>query len=105
MTPNPDAQRVRGQMIVWWTIWFSLLMGLGTIYSTFRQVPMPQGRTPNLLIDLMGLVPLFISIIIRWLVLPRFSSYMAAFVMFIAGLALAEMCGMLGIFLGGPYRK
>ena len=27
-----------------------------------------------------------------------------AFPMFVIGLALAEGCGLLGIFLGGPYR-
>ena len=49
-------------------------------------------------------MPLFLSIIIRWLVLPRYTEMPRAFVMFIAGLALAEGCGLLGLFLGGPYR-
>jgi hypothetical protein len=38
------------------------------------------------------------------LVLPRFSDLKRAFPMFIAGLALAEACGLLGIFLGGVYK-
>jgi hypothetical protein len=50
------------------------------------------------------LAPLFVSIIIRWLVLPRFSDLKLAFPMFIVGLALAEACGLLGIFLGGVYK-
>ena len=37
-------------------------------------------------------------------VLPRMSDPQRGFVLFIVGLALAEACGILGIFLGGPYR-
>jgi hypothetical protein len=36
--------------------------------------------------------------------LPRLTSLARAFPLFIAGLALAEACGLLGIFLGGVYR-
>lgn len=53
---------------------------------------------------LTGLAPLFVSIIIRWLVLPRYHDLRRAFPMFIVGLALAEACGLLGVFLGGPYH-
>lgn len=44
------------------------------------------------------------SIVIRWLVLPRSTAPGPAFFMFIVGLVLAEACGLLGTFLGGPYR-
>ncbi len=54
--------------------------------------------------DLVGLVPLFISIVLRWLVIPRITVMRQGFVVFLAGLVLAETCGLLGIFLGGPYR-
>ena len=47
---------------------------------------------------------LFVSIVIRWLVLPRATEPNRAIVLFVVGLALAEGCGFLGIFLGGPYR-
>jgi hypothetical protein len=49
-------------------------------------------------------VPLFVSIVIRWLVLPRYDNLKSAFPIFIIGLALAESCGILGIFIGGPFR-
>ncbi|MES1169033.1 MAG: hypothetical protein ABUL61_07655, partial [Oleiharenicola lentus] len=48
--------------------------------------------------------PLFVSIVIRWLVLPRATQAGAALVMFILGTAMAEACGILGLLLGGPYR-
>jgi hypothetical protein len=49
--------------------------------------------------------PLFISIVIRWLMLPRAGSYAAAFILFIVGTMLAEAGGLLGIFLGGAYKN
>jgi hypothetical protein len=53
---------------------------------------------------LIGFVPLFVSIVIRWLVLPRATDPNRAFILFIGGVALAEACGLLGMFAGGPYR-
>ena len=58
----------------------------------------------DLPLNLAGIVPLFVSVVIRWLVLPRFTDLLRAFPVFIVGLALAEACGLMGIFLGGPYR-
>jgi hypothetical protein len=37
-------------------------------------------------------------------VLPRYTEITRALPVFVVGLALAEACGILGIFLGGPYR-
>ena len=45
-----------------------------------------------------------LSVVIRWLVLPRYTDMARAFVVFIIGLTMAEGCGILGMFLGGPYR-
>jgi hypothetical protein len=105
MRPAPDAQRIRAQLMVWWIIWAAILSGLLVIYFFLGRGPLPPvvpGANP--LANLIGLVPLFVSIIIRWLVLPRSAGPVPAFGMFIAGMALAEACGLLGIFLGGPYR-
>ena len=105
MFPGPDAQRNRARLLVWWVIWGSLLVGLCAIYFLLGRAPAKApvaGENP--LTGLIGLAPLFVSIIIRWLVLPRFSDLARAFPMFIVGLALAESCGLLGIFLGGAYK-
>ncbi len=56
------------------------------------------------MVNLSGLVPLFVSIVVRWLVLQRYDDLKQTFWMFIAGLALSEAGGMMGIFLGGPFR-
>lgn len=100
---SPDAALIRQRLIVWWTIWFSLLAGVCAIYFALGRGPM-QPAAANPFHDLVGLVPLFVSIVIRWLVLPRYTDGQKAFVVFILGCALAEACSILGIFLGGPYR-
>ena len=102
---TPDSERARAQLIVWWVVWAAILGCLVLIYLVLGRRPLP----PNLaaeksLTGLAGLVPLFLSIIIRWLVLPRYRDIRGAFVMFVIGIALAEGCGFMGIFLGGPYR-
>lgn len=108
MIPGTDAPRARARLMIWWIIWASLLTGLALIYFFLgqgRPLPKPAPTAQeNPLAGLAGLVPLFVSIIIRWLVLPRYNDLMRAFPLFIAGIALAEGCGLMGIFLGGPYR-
>ncbi len=103
--PTPDAQRDRAFLKIWWIIWAALLVGLCVTWWFFGFLKL-LGNEPhaNPLTGLVGLVPLFVSIVIRWLVLPRFTEVRRAFPMFVVGLALAESCGILGIFLGGPYR-
>lgn len=106
MHPGPDAQRLKTQLMVWWIIWTAILAGLIVIYSFLGRGPLPPAMPgANPFANLVGLVPLFVSIVIRWLVWPRSAAPGPAFVMFIIGLALAESCGLLGIFLGGPYRE
>ncbi|MDB6165400.1 MAG: hypothetical protein JWQ83_540 [Lacunisphaera sp.] len=101
--PNADGTYPKTSLKVWWTIWAFLLADLLGIYSVLGRGPLPP-PTPNPFANLVGLVPLFVSIIIRWLVLPRVTERSRGFFMFIVGLALAEGCGIMGIFLGGPYR-
>lgn len=105
-TETPDAQRNRAKILVWWIIWGAILSGLVAIYFFIgRDLPVPKDLPPEkLLTGLVGVIPLFVSVVIRWLVLPRYTDMNRAFVMFIIGLSLAEGCGILGIFLGGPYR-
>ncbi|MBA3849474.1 MAG: hypothetical protein C0502_05690 [Opitutus sp.] len=87
----------------WWILWFALLTGACILYLTLGRGPM-RPAAANPFENLVGLVPLFVSIIVRWLVLPRYTDGRKAFVMFIVGCALAESCALLGVFLGGPYR-
>ena len=101
MIPDP---KLRAQVLAWWIIWAAILAGLVIIYLVMGRGSLKPAVAADLIKNLIGVVPLFISIIIRWLVLPRFDSLTRALPLFIAGVGLAEACGILGIFLGGPYR-
>jgi hypothetical protein len=106
MMIDPEAQRNRARLLVWWILWGSMLVGLGLSYFVLGRGKLPPG-SPQLaknLAGLVGFVPLFVSIVLRWLVLPRCNDLRRAFPLFVLGLASAEACGLLGIFLGGPYR-
>jgi hypothetical protein len=106
MNPGLDIQRLKTQLMIWWIIWAGIFTGLIVIYYFLGRGPLPPAVPgANPFANLVGLVPLFVSIVIRWLVWPRSAAPGPAFVMFIIGLALAEGCGLLGIFLGGPYRE
>ena len=102
--PSSGGKYSAPPLKAWWVIWVVILGGLVTLYAVVGRGPLPARPSPNPLVDLTGLVPLFVSIIIRWLVLPCITSMLRAWFMFVAGLVLAESCGILGLFLGGPYR-
>ena len=105
MMPGYDDRKIKARLLLWWIIWAATLSGLVMIYLLLAQGrPLPPASAENSLQGLIGFVPLFVSIVLRWLVLPRLTEPARAFVFFIAGVALAEACGLLGIFLGGPYR-
>ena len=106
MTPDFDARKIRAQLLVWWIIWGSILAGLIVVYLVLvRGRPLPRNVSPrDSLSGLVGLVPLFVTIVIRWLVLPRYTNPGRTLAVFIVGLGLAEAGGLLGLFFGGPYR-
>lgn len=105
MRLGPDSQPRRAQLQIWWVIWAATLLSLGVLYGVLDSFKL-QGdeRHASLLLDLVGFPPLFLSVVIRWLVLPRYHEIRRAFPLFVTGLALAEACGLLGILFGGPYR-
>jgi hypothetical protein len=51
------------------------------------------------------LVPFALSVLVRWLLLPRFRNRQKAFPVFIAGLALAEGTGLIGLLLVPSFRQ
>jgi len=105
MMPGYDDRKIKTRLLVWWLIWTATLTGLVMVYLLLAQgKPLPPASAENSLQGLIGFVPLFVSIVLRWLVLPRLTEPARAFVFFLTGVALAEACGLLGIFLGGPYR-
>jgi hypothetical protein len=105
MNTRSDVSRVKAQLLTWWIVWSSILAGLCLTYIFVgRAKPLPPVVPAELMVNLVGFVPLFVSVVLRWLVLPRYTDSARAMVVFVVGLALAESCGLLGIFLGGPFR-
>lgn len=105
MMPGYDERKIKARLLVWWACWAASLGGVILIYFVIvGDKPLPPVSRENPLQGLAGFVPLFLSVVIRWLVLPRATDPNRALVLFIVGLALAEACGFLGIFVGGPYR-
>ena len=103
---NPDGSAPRPPLLIWWVMWGAVLLAFVGVYLGFGRGPVvatPPGQHP--LFGVIGMGPLFISIVIRWLILPRAGNYAAAFVLFVVGLSLAESGGLLGIFLGGVYKN
>lgn len=94
---------MKARLLVWWVIWSALLAGVVVIYVFLGRGPLPP-PVANPFPNLVGLVPLFISVLLRWLVLPKQRDPAKALVLFILGASLGEACAILGIFLGGPLR-
>jgi len=81
---------------IWWALWIAIILGLVIVYMVIQSQP-SQAPYPNL--RYLPILPLALSALVRWIVIPRIRARVRAFPMFVAGLALAEGCGMLGIFL------
>jgi hypothetical protein len=103
MEPAPAPPAAAPATLVWWIIWFSILNGLIVVYVVLG--PKGSSSPSSAPVEIswltyLTLVPLLLSIGLRWVLLPRVTQKQTALVVFIVGLALAEGSGYLGIFLG-----
>jgi hypothetical protein len=91
---------------VFWVVWTGLFAGLGVIYAALRETGGPGSLPPDLpaLAGFAGLVPLLLSAVVRWLLLPRCDEAAKAFPLFVVGAAMGEGCALLGLMLGGEHR-
>jgi len=55
--------------------------------------------------DFIGLGPLLISVLLRWVVMSRITRKELGLIVFIVGLSLAEACGFMGMFIAHAYVK
>ncbi len=102
--PAAVSEELSFQILILWVIWGGVLVGMGVIYFMFGQREvLPAGATGK--VALIGVAPLIMSALVRWLLLPRVKNIRAAFPVFVIGLGLAEGAGVLAILLGGPYRE
>lgn len=100
MTSSPSSKTPAPPLLVWWVVWFALTNGL-IIQRLFLGKSL--GENPGTL-GFVAIVPLIVSAGIRFLLLPRLKTPAKAFPVFVVGLATAEACGLLGIFLGGANK-
>lgn len=93
--------------IIFWVLWLAILNGLIMIYVILGQSPQSSAsQSSGLPLGLIvGLPPLIFSIITRWALLPRIDNPSKALGVFIVGMAMAEGCGIIGIFLGGAQKN
>jgi hypothetical protein len=64
-----------------------------------------RAARPDIVIDFIGVGPLVVSSLARWLFLPRLDDARHAFVLFVVGVALAESGGIIGLFLSSFRRE
>ena len=102
LPPVPPA-RPAAPLLVWWVLWFALINGL-IIQRVFLVPSLKSAPAGSDGIAYIALGPLVVSALIRFLLLPRLKTKAKAFPFFVAGLAMSEACGILGLFLGGGYR-
>jgi hypothetical protein len=86
-------------LLIWWILWFAMTNGL-IVQRFFLAKGFNDGDGS---LALVAIAPLLVSAGIRFLLLPRMKTKLKAFPIFIVGLATAEACGLLGIFLGGTH--
>lgn len=88
------------QLAVWWVLWAALLSGVFMIYrligGSSGQPEQTQADSP---LWLAGVAPFVVSVIARWVVLPRMPSAPKALPVFVIGMAIAESSCFLGLFL------
>ena len=92
--------------LVWWIMWFAILNGLIMMFFILRPpASQSQAVTDGTPIGLIGVIPLALSCILRWAVFPKINSLTKMFPLFILGMAMAESCGLIGIFMGGKWTN
>jgi len=95
--------------IVWWVLWAAFMVGIFQVYyflgirgAGAKDMPL---TAPGPFLALLGLIPVAISVLIRWIVLPRVPTAEAGLVFFVIGIAMAEASCFIGLFLFPAYKE
>lgn len=92
-------------VLVWWILWAAFLSGVIVMYQVLGARP---ASSPGLGPDGMWIVaatPVALSVVIRWVMLPRITARATAFPLFIVGIAMAEAALFLGLFLFPAHKQ
>lgn len=93
----PATAPQKNALIVWWVLWLAMINGL-VLQRLFIGTGHSAEFSP---LALVAIGPMFFSALIRIAALPRLTAKVRAFPLFIAGLAFAELGGLIGLFLAG----
>lgn len=97
---HPSPQKLP-PTVVWWVLWFSMAFGLVLQRSFLNTAKSAEVAGAGVII----IAPLVASVVVRFFVLPRITRRAKAFPVFVAGVAMAEAGGLLGLFVGGDRRN
>jgi len=102
---SSSSDQEKQQLIVWLVLWAAFQGGIFTIYH-FVAGPAPaQSSVLEPTLWLVGIAPFLVSVIIRFLVMPRLKSIAFALPCFIVGVGLAEFSCFLGIFFFPSHQR
>ncbi len=104
MHADAAPRSAAARALLWWILWAGAIAALVAIDYAMRQVSAASPGLRSAGLDAVALVDLLVSCLARWWVLPRVQRVQTAFVLFVVGVAMAESCGLIGIF-GGVHRN
>jgi hypothetical protein len=99
------TNEAKQQWTVWWFVWAAFQSGIFVIYHFLGSKGGAAAPAGDASVWMAGFLPVAISAVIRWGVLPRVQTVQAALPMFVVGLALAEMACFLGVFVFPAHRQ
>ena len=91
------------QILIWWVLWAAFLVGIFVMYhflTAQTHQPTPDSSSSWYL----AATPFWVSVVVRWVVLPRLKYIRAALPFFVLGIAFAETTMFLGIFIFPSHR-
>jgi hypothetical protein len=102
-----NKEQVKAQLIVWWVLWAAFLSGIFVYYCFLGgSAPPPPGAEGGNAFTWLGcLVPLSLSTVIRWFVLPRLQNAQTALTVFILGIAFSESACFMGLFVFPVHKQ
>lgn len=91
---------------VWWLIWLGSLTVAGVVYLILSPVDHPTAHdAEDILRELLPVLPLALSVLMRWVALPLCLGRRAGFAVYVAGLALGETTTILAAVFGGGLSR
>ncbi len=85
------------QLLVWWVLWAAFLSGVCLQYFFLHRKDPPA--PDDSMLWLAATIPLVVSLVIRWNMLPRVTAPTTALPLMIVAIALAESPVFFGIFV------